>query len=289
MLLEIENLSKSLNGRRHDRTVIFENLIMKVDGGQFVSIVGPSGCGKTTLLEIIAGLQPSSGGKINVDGVPIGRTSIKTAIVFQQYALFPWLTVEKNIEYGPRIQGKTKSERSEVSRAYIDMVGLAGFEKYYPHQLSGGMQQRVALARALANDPDILLLDEPFAALDAQTKEKCQQELLWLWSETGLTILFVTHDIGEALFLSDYVFLMSANPGTVRERLSVDMGRPRDNRVRLEHGFRVKESRIREFLNDGHYATRHRDQGSPCAALQYAVEDCLPSPQQRAVNIRSRY
>jgi ABC-type nitrate/sulfonate/bicarbonate transport system ATPase subunit len=149
------------------------------------------------------------------------------------------------------------------------MVGLAGFEKHYPHQLSGGMQQRVALARALANDPDILLLDEPFAALDAQTKEKCQQELLWLWSETGLTILFVTHDIGEALVLSDYVFLMSANPGRVRERLSVDFGRPRDNSVRLEHSFRNKESYIRNFLNNGNCTLPRSDDrplkvGSSC-------------------------
>ncbi len=257
MFLQVSNLHKSFNGRGEDPMVILEDVTMHVKSGQLVSIVGPSGCGKTTLIEIIAGLQPCSGGEITVNGVSIDRTPTKTAIVFQQYALFPWLTVAKNIEYGPRIQGKTRSERSELSRTYIEMVGLAGFEKYYPHQLSGGMQQRVALARALANDPDILLLDEPFAALDAQTKEKCQQELLWLWSETGLTILFVTHDIGEALFLSDYVFLMSANPGTVRERLSVDFGRPRDSTIRLEHGFRVKESHIRNFLNNGHYVTPH--------------------------------
>ena len=251
MFLRISNLHKSFNGRHQDPMVILEDVSMDVEGGQLVSIVGPSGCGKTTLLEIVAGLQPSSGGEITVDGESIGETPAKTAIVFQQYALFPWLTVEKNIEYGPRIQGRSRAERSKLSKTYIEMVGLDGFQQFYPHQLSGGMQQRVALARALANDPDILLLDEPFAALDAQTKERCQQELLWLWGETGLTIVFVTHDIAEALFLSDYVFLMSANPGTVRERVPVEFGRPRDNCVRLEHCFRLKESHIRDFLNNG--------------------------------------
>ncbi len=254
MFLQVNNLHKSFNGRHEDPTMVLEDVTMHVESGQLVSIVGPSGCGKTTLLEIIAGLQPSTGGEITVDGVSIDRSPAKTAIVFQQYALFPWLTVEKNIQYGPRIQGRSKAERSRLSSTYIEMVGLAGFEKYYPHQLSGGMQQRVALARALANDPDILLLDEPFAALDAQTKEKCQQELLWLWGETGLTVLFVTHDIGEALFLSDCVFLMSANPGTVRDCLPVEFGRPRDSETRLEHRFRLKESIIRDFLNNGHCA-----------------------------------
>ncbi|MFH1116621.1 MAG: ABC transporter ATP-binding protein [Pseudomonadota bacterium] len=254
MFLQVSNLYKSFNGRQEDPTVVLEDVSMNVESGQLVSIVGPSGCGKTTLLEIIAGLQPGSGGEITVDGVPIDRTPTRTAIVFQQYALFPWLTVEKNIQYGPRIQGRSKAERSRRSTSYIKMVGLDGFENYYPHQLSGGMQQRVALARALANDPDILLLDEPFAALDAQTKERCQQELLWLWGETGLTMLFVTHDIGEALYLSDCVFLMSANPGTVKEKLPVDFSRPRDSRVRLDPGFRLKESLIRDFLNNGYCA-----------------------------------
>jgi NitT/TauT family transport system ATP-binding protein len=165
--------------------------------------------------------------------------------------LFPWLTVQKNIEYGPKIHGLNRSDRKNISRTYIEMVGLAGFENHYPHELSGGMQQRVALARALAIAPDILLLDEPFAALDAQTKEKCQQELLSVWEKTGITILFVTHDIGEALFLSDRVFLMSANPGTIRAGIEVDMDRPRRNSLRLDTGFRAKEAQIRSFLNDG--------------------------------------
>ncbi|MBI5252413.1 MAG: ABC transporter ATP-binding protein [Desulfomonile tiedjei] len=250
MNLEIEDLRKVIDNRKHS-TVVLDEVQLRIGSGELVSIVGPSGCGKTTLLEIIAGLQSKTEGSILIDQVPIEKSSANRAIVFQQYALFPWLTVQKNIQYGPRIRGVNAPERNRISREYIEMVGLAGFESHYPHELSGGMQQRVALARALANDPDILLLDEPFAALDAQTKENCQQELLYLWEKTGITILFVTHDIGEALFLSDRVFLMTANPGTITECIDVDMARPRRHSVRLDPGFRMKEAQIRSFLYNG--------------------------------------
>jgi len=251
MRLEIKELGKSFNGDHRQRVDALANVTLQVDSGDLVSIVGPSGCGKTTLLEIIAGLQDRTDGQIFVDGTPVEESKANRAIVFQQYALFPWLTVRKNIEYGPKIRGVGARERRTKSREFIDMVGLAGFENYYPHELSGGMQQRVAIARALANDPDILLLDEPFAALDAQTKEKCQQELLSVWEQTRITILFVTHDIGEALFLSDQVFLMSCRPGTIKEHVEVAMERPRDASTRLNTGFRMKEAYIRKFLNNG--------------------------------------
>jgi len=251
MRLEIKGLGKSFNGDHRQRVDALENVTLHVDSGDLVSIVGPSGCGKSTLLEIIAGLQDRTEGRILVDGTPVEESTANRAIVFQQYALFPWLTVRKNIEYGPKIRGVGQRERQTQSRKYIDMVGLAGFENYYPHELSGGMQQRVAIARALANEPDILLLDEPFAALDAQTKERCQQELLSVWEQTGITILFVTHDIGEALFLSDQVFLMSCRPGTIRERVDVPIRRPRDTSTRLNADFRMKEAYIRRFLNNG--------------------------------------
>ncbi|MDQ7783116.1 MAG: ABC transporter ATP-binding protein [Desulfomonilaceae bacterium] len=250
MDLEIRDLRKVIDNRKHS-AVVLDDLQLRIGSGALVSIVGPSGCGKTTLLEIIAGLQAKTHGDILIDGVPVEKSSANRAIVFQQYALFPWLTVQKNIEYGPKVRGLSRSDRKRISRIHVEMVGLSGFESHYPHELSGGMQQRVSLARALAIDPDILLLDEPFAALDAQTKEKCQQELLDVWEETGITILFVTHDICEALFLSDRVFLMAANPGTIRDCIEVDMERPRRNSLRLDTNFRTKEAQIRSFLNDG--------------------------------------
>ena len=222
---------------------------MEVASREFVSIVGSSGCGKTTLLEIIAGLQEKTSGELLIDGIPIEKSSANRAIVFQHYALFPWLTVQRNIDYGPRIRRIDRKERHHICRKYIDMVGLNGFEQYYPHELSGGMQQRVALARALATDPDILLLDEPFAALDAQTRENCQQELLGLWQQMGITVIFVTHDIGEAIFLSDRVFVMSSHPGTISECVEVALERPRHGSVRLDAAFRMKEAKIRMLLN----------------------------------------
>ena len=181
MKLEIKGLKKVFTNNKRGNLLVLDDIELKVASGEFVSIIGPSGCGKTTLIEIVAGLQQRTSGEIVIDQIPIEKSPQNRAIVFQQYALFPWLTVRKNIEYGLKVRRINKKERGDISRKYIDMIGLNGFEKYYPHELSGGMQQRVALARALANDPDILLLDEPFAALDAQTREDCQRELLSLW------------------------------------------------------------------------------------------------------------
>jgi NitT/TauT family transport system ATP-binding protein len=252
MNLTITGLNKTFadkNGRPPMR--ILENLELSVTSGEFVSIVGPSGCGKTTLIEIVAGLQSKSGGHILIDDVPLEESRANRAIVFQQYGLFPWLTVRKNIEYGLKIRKVPRRERQAVSGNFIEMVNLAGYENHYPHELSGGMQQRVALARALANSPDILLLDEPFAALDAQTKETCQQELLDLWRKTRITVVFITHDISEALFLSDRVMVMSSHPGTIRESIDVGFRRPRDRSVRLDETFRQKEFQIRRLLENG--------------------------------------
>jgi len=248
MEMAVEHLKKVVNGSKLGPMTILEDLNLQVGSGAFVSVVGPSGCGKTTLLEIVAGLQEKTAGIIRIDGIPIEKSHSNRAIVFQQYGLFPWLTVRKNIEYGPKIRGVAKAKRRQISRSYIKMVGLDGFETHYPHELSGGMQQRVALARALANDPDILLLDEPFSALDAQTRENCQQELLSLWRQTGVTVLFVTHDIGEAIYLSDRVFVMSAQPGTIQASIPVKLERPRNQSVRLTPSFRDKEMLIRELI-----------------------------------------
>ena len=251
MDMEINNLCKIYQSGKMGCFQALEGLSLKVASGEFVSIVGPSGCGKTTLIEIVAGLQEKTTGTILIQGNPIEKTSCNCAIVFQQYGLFPWMNVRKNVEYGPRIHGKKSGDVRNIAGKYIEMVGLEGFEKHYPHELSGGMQQRVALARAMANSPDILLLDEPFAALDAQTRETCQQELLNLWRQTGVTILFITHDIGEAVFLSDRVMVMTANPGAVKAGIHVELTRPRNTSVRMESHFHMIEANIRGMLNNG--------------------------------------
>ena len=263
MKLEMRRLRKEFENSKRGSLVALDGIDMIVGQREFVSLVGSSGCGKTTLLEIIAGLQERSSGEVLIDGVPIEESPCNRAIVFQQYALFPWLTVERNIEYGLRIRGVHKKERARTCKGYIDIVGLKGFEKYYPHELSGGMQQRVAIARALANSPDILLLDEPFAALDAQTRENCQQELLDLWKKTAVTVIFVTHDIGEALYLSDRVFVMSSHPGRIKACFDVGLERPRRRSMCLDAGFRTKEAEIRSLLTgeggEGEEGTRvHR-------------------------------
>ena len=249
MDLNIYNLSKTHNAPHNGGSLdILTDISMQVKSGEFISIVGPSGCGKTTLIEIVAGLQKKSGGSIRIDGVALESSTANCAIVFQQYGLFSWLTVEKNIQFGPMLKGISKKKRRSTSTRLIETVGLKGFERHYPHELSGGMQQRVALARALANSPDVLFLDEPFAALDAQTREDCQQELLKLWRKMGITIVFVTHDITEAVFLSDRIYVMSAQPGTIKESIDIDLERPRDISLITSEGFRSKEAYIRQIL-----------------------------------------
>jgi NitT/TauT family transport system ATP-binding protein len=250
MELEIKDLQKVFTGSQNGALPALKGIDLSVSSGEFVSIVGPSGCGKSTLLEIIAGLQDRTSGEMSIDGIPIEKSTSNRAIVFQHYGLFPWLTVQKNVEYGLKIRGIAKRRRHEVGRKYIDMVRLNAFEKYYPYELSGGMQQRVALARALANDPDMLLLDEPFAALDAQTKESCQQELLTLWSNMSITVVFVTHDVSEAIFLADRVVVMSSAPGTVREIMRVDLPRPRDFSIRMGARFREMEHHLRQSISE---------------------------------------
>jgi NitT/TauT family transport system ATP-binding protein len=221
---------------------------LTVKKGEFVSIVGPSGCGKSTFLDILAGLSEPSSGEIYIDGHKMSGPGLDRGIVLQGYALFPWRTVRKNIEYGLEInrpsltKGKAesasgtacggikklkKAERRELSDHFIDLVDLKGFEDSYPYELSGGMKQRVAIARALAYDPEVLLMDEPFAAVDAQTRETLQEELLRIWEKTGKTIVFITHSIDEAVFLSDRVVVMSTNPGTISAVVKIPLPRPR--------------------------------------------------------------
>jgi NitT/TauT family transport system ATP-binding protein len=226
--IEFRDVGKVFEGLR-DHIVAVENFSLSIEPGEFVSVIGPSGCGKSTALNIAAGLVAPSRGVVLLDGQPIGGPGADRGMVFQQYANLPWKTVVQNVELGPKVRGVAYRQRREIAGHFIEMVGLTGFEHRYPRELSGGMQQRVAIARALANDPAVILLDEPFGALDAQTREILQEEITRIWSATGKTILHVTHSIEEAVFVADRIVVMTARPGRIKEIVSVDLPRPRQD------------------------------------------------------------
>jgi ABC-type nitrate/sulfonate/bicarbonate transport system ATPase subunit len=225
--LELRDITMTFRSRRGALVTAVDDLSLDVMDREFISIVGPSGCGKSTLLRVVAGLVRPSSGEVRLDGHRVVGPGADRGMVFQSYTLFPWLTVEGNVEYGLKLKGMPAPSRAQIAHEHIEMVGLGGFERHYPKELSGGMQQRVAIARALANDPEVLLMDEPFGALDAQTRAVMQELLLTLWQRTPKTILFVTHDIDEALFLSDRVYIMTARPGRIKQILTVSLPRPR--------------------------------------------------------------
>ena len=219
-----------------------------VDPGEFVCIVGPSGCGKTTLFRILAGLEPATRGQVTLNNSVVTEPTPNMGIVFQEYHLFPWRTVRGNIAFGlEKAVGLDGTDRDQRVQQLIDLVGLAGFEDSYPKSLSGGMKQRVALARALAIDPALLLMDEPFGAVDAQTRERLQDELLDIWQETGKTILFVTHDVEEAVTLADRVVVMGRDPGQLREIVPIDIDRPRS---RTDAAFGTSAERVRSLIEN---------------------------------------
>jgi NitT/TauT family transport system ATP-binding protein len=197
-----------------------------LEHGEFVAVVGPSGCGKTTILNMIAGFVPQTGGEVLLDGKPVQGPGPERGVVFQSFALFPWKTVLDNVGFGPKMRGLRKAECDRIAREYLELAGLAHAAERYPNELSGGMQQRVGVVRALANDPEVLLMDEPFASVDAQTRMTLQEELTRIWEERRPTILFITHDVAEAVFLADRVIVLSSK-GTVLKELAVDLPRPR--------------------------------------------------------------
>ena len=229
--LEAQNIWK-LFSRRGQAVEALHDVSIQVGAGEFVSIVGASGCGKTTLLRIVDGLVAPTRGNIRVNGQPVSGPGPDRGFVFQQDALFPWRTVLDNVIFGLEVQHRSKREAKERAQEFIQLVGLAGFEHLFPHELSGGMRQRANLARALTIDPDVLLMDEPFASLDAQTREIMQSELLRIWRSNRKTVLFVTHQIDEAVYLSDRVVVMTSRPGRVKSILEVDIPRPRDLSVK---------------------------------------------------------
>jgi NitT/TauT family transport system ATP-binding protein/sulfonate transport system ATP-binding protein len=245
--LRVDGVSRVFPGsRRRPDTVALEPIELDVLDNDFVAIVGPSGCGKSTLLRIAAGLDVPTTGRVLLDGAPVTGPGADRGMVFQEYALFPWLTVQQNVEYGLREQRLPRAEVARRSAHYLHLVGLEGAERRYPHELSGGMKQRVALIRVLANDPKILLMDEPFAAVDAQTRTLLQRELHRLWDETHKTVLFVTHSVDEALYLGDRVVVMTARPGRIKAVLTVDLPRPRDPTSDAFNAYRREATRLIE-------------------------------------------
>ncbi|RTL95778.1 MAG: ABC transporter ATP-binding protein [Hyphomicrobiales bacterium] len=240
----------TVDGEATDRVTVLDGVDLSIRKGEFITLVGPSGSGKSVLLDIIGGLTQATSGGVQLDGRRITKPDPKTGYVFQQYALFPWRTALANIEYALEVRGVAKAERTATARHLLSLFGLAGFEDRFPNQLSGGMQQRVAIARALASNPEVLLMDEPFAALDQQTRELLQGELLRIWSKIKTTVIFVTHSIDEAIFLADRVVVMTARPGAVKEIIEIHLPRPRDGDIRASSAFNDYRARVWDVLRD---------------------------------------
>ena len=251
-VVAIRGLHKAF-GAGADRTVALQGIDLTIEKGAFVSLIGPSGCGKSTLLRLIADLTPATAGTIEVNGksAPQARIDHDYGIVFQSPVLFDWRTVQRNVELPIELSGVARAERARRARELLVLVELAGFEERYPWQLSGGMQQRVAIARALSFAPSILLMDEPFGALDEMTRERLNLELLRIWQQTGTTIVFVTHSIPEAVFLSTQVAVMSARPGRIVDLIDIDLARPRDELTREHGSYFGHVTRVRESLRRG--------------------------------------
>lgn len=249
--LIVRNLTKAFRRQRDDRVIkVFDGISLDVHPSEFVCLVGPSGCGKTTLLRILNGLIPYDSGEIFLDGNSVIKPGVNKGFVFQDSSLLPWRTVTDNVILGLEIQGADKKVARERAQKFIDLVGLKGFETHYPYELSGGMQQRVNLARALIVDPEILLMDEPFASLDAQTREIMQSELLKMWVQAKKTVIFVTHQIEEAIYLADRVVVFSARPTKIREIVKIQISRPRPLSVKRTKDFLDYTDQIWEIIQE---------------------------------------
>jgi NitT/TauT family transport system ATP-binding protein len=248
VVLSVRNLRKVFDTKNGSH-VALQDASLDVHRREFICIIGPSGCGKSTIIRIVAGLEGSSGGEILMDGHPVSGPGPDRGMVFQGYTLFPWRTVKQNVMFGLKMRGKDKTTSETEARQWLDMVGLNKFENAYPHELSGGMKQRVAIARALANEPRILLMDEPFGALDALTRAKMQSYLMQIWKKVEVTILFITHDLEEACFLADRIVVMGANPGRVLEVIENPIPRPRNTDQLLSPEFLALKHRLDELIH----------------------------------------
>ncbi|GIP40004.1 nitrate ABC transporter ATP-binding protein [Paenibacillus sp. J31TS4] len=244
--LELKQVNKSFGSLQ-----VLSDINLKVEKGEFAVIVGHSGCGKSTALRMFAGLETATTGEVLADGKPIAGPDPQRVMIFQEHALYPWRTVEANVGFGLELAGVDKKEKRARVNAVLDKVGLDGFQRYYPHQLSGGMRQRVAIARALVVDPEVLLLDEPYGALDAITRLQMQNELIKLWRGTGKTMVLITHDIDEAVYLADSIYVMSPRPGRIIQKLTADMPRPR---ARNSQAFVDLRQQIMDSLDIGTYS-----------------------------------
>jgi NitT/TauT family transport system ATP-binding protein len=243
MTLKLRDVSKTFTSEKGEKVGSLSSINLDIENEEFVCLLGPSGCGKTTLLRIIAGLDHPSTGSVELEGTIIDRPNPQLAMIFQEYSLYPWRTVVANIGIGLELRKIPAQERHAIVKKYVEIVGLEGFENSYPYELSGGMRQRVAVARALAVDPAILLMDEPFGALDAQTRNMLQHELLKIWEKTKKTILFVTHSVDEAVFLADRIVVLTPRPGMICEVISIENPRPRDRTS-------VEFAKVRRYVLD---------------------------------------
>jgi NitT/TauT family transport system ATP-binding protein len=248
VILEVRNLGKVFD-TAGGRTQALHDINFKVHRREFVCVIGPSGCGKSTLIRILAGLESHSSGEVLLDGKPVTGPGRDRGMVFQGYSLFPWLTVKRNVMFGPEMSGSSRTTAEGHARQWLELVGLTKFADAYPHQLSGGMRQRVAIARALANEPRIMLMDEPFGALDAQTRSKMQSHLLDIWRNIDITMLFITHDLDEAIYLADRILVLKAHPGEVLEMIEVPTPRPRSPGQSGTPEFRATRARLEALIH----------------------------------------
>ena len=248
VVLEVNDLCKHFPTPKGEVTAL-KNVSFKTHRREFVCVIGPSGCGKSTLVRILAGLESYSSGQVLLDGNPVIGPGADRGMVFQGYTLFPWLTVKKNVMFGLEVNGHGKVESEREAMQWIDLVGLSKFAESYPHQLSGGMKQRVAIARALANRPRILLMDEPFGALDAQTRARMQAYLLEIWKNIDITVVFITHDLDEAVYLADRILVLKAHPGEVQELIEVPVPHPRTMDQRFGDEFMATKARLEELIH----------------------------------------
>ncbi|MBI4697013.1 MAG: ABC transporter ATP-binding protein [Gammaproteobacteria bacterium] len=248
VILDVQSLQKEFESNA-GRTVALQNISFQTHRREFLCVIGPSGCGKSTLIRILAGLEPQTGGQVLIDGKPVNGPGRDRGMVFQGYSLFPWRTVKKNVMFGLEMSGKEGSVAESEALQWIDLVGLSKFANSYPHELSGGMKQRVAIARALANQPRILLMDEPFGALDAQTRSKMQQHLLEIWKNIDITVVFITHDLDEAIYLADRILVLKAHPGEIQELIEVPVPQPRSPDQFLSPEYLATKMRLEQLIH----------------------------------------
>ena len=250
VILKVENLSKTFVTNKRE-TLALDDISFQTHRREFLCVVGSSGCGKSTLVRILAGLEEHTSGEVLLQGKPVTEPGSDRGMVFQGYTLFPWLTVKKNVMFGLEVNGKGRHEAETQALQWLQLIGLEKFAESYPHQLSGGMKQRVAIVRALANQPRILLMDEPFGALDAQTRARMQAHLLEIWRKIDITIVFITHDLDEAIFLADRILVLSAHPGEVQELIEVPVPHPRSPAQFISPEFLATKARLEELIHQG--------------------------------------